>query len=534
MSKPSKAVWITVLCLAWGFDFLFWRKPPGISFPIFTLLCLAVGLYLARREGLRPARTSLSLVLLVILFSLLTLFRQEPLTLLTNSMLAIFLMAILAQTFLGGRWLAYSFVDYAWGFLRLGFSAISAGLDQWIQERKNPELQPAAEPSTSAGSVALRQHTIPVLRGILLASPVLALFAFLLASADPVFSLGLNNFLSLFRIQNLPEYLFRLFYILILAYLLAGVFLHALTHSKDERLIGLENSRFASFLGLTEAVIVLGSVDLLFTSFVGVQFRYFFGGHANISIEGFTYSEYARRGFGELVAVAFFSLLLFWGLSMIARKEPSGQRRLFAGLGIALVILVAIILASAFQRMLLYEQAYGFTRLRAYTHVFMIWLGILLAVVAMLELSKQLRLFAGAVLFAAIGFVLSLTLLNVDGFIARQNISRAQAGQPLDITYLTSLSADAVPILVELGASPALPAPVRFQVRVSLACQAAAIESQKNKAWQSFQLPVYQAQRALNQHLEEWQSYPTNLNEFGRWVVKVDGKEQFCDEPVPE
>jgi hypothetical protein len=44
---------------------------------------------------------------------------------------------------------------------------------------------------------------------------------------------------------------------------------------------------------------VLSSVVVLFSAFVIIQFQYFFGGAANISIEGYTYAEYARRGFGE-------------------------------------------------------------------------------------------------------------------------------------------------------------------------------------------------------------------------------------------
>jgi len=64
------------------------------------------------------------------------------------------------------------------------------------------------------------------------------------------------------------------------------------------------------FLGFTETAIVLGSVAGLFLAFVIIQFQYFFGGQANLGVEGFTRSEYARRGFNEMVTVGFLSLLL--------------------------------------------------------------------------------------------------------------------------------------------------------------------------------------------------------------------------------
>jgi hypothetical protein len=47
MPKNLSRFWLVVLALAWGFDFLFWKKTPGISFPIFVILSLAGGLYLA-------------------------------------------------------------------------------------------------------------------------------------------------------------------------------------------------------------------------------------------------------------------------------------------------------------------------------------------------------------------------------------------------------------------------------------------------------------------------------------------------------
>ena len=134
----------------------------------------------------------------------------------------------------------------------------------------------------------------PVLRGIVIALPVIAIFASLLSSADPIFANRFKDFIDLFRIDNLPEYIFRLAYILILAYLLAGTFLHAAQKSEEK----VEEKTWVSpFLGFTESTIVLGSVVLLFIAFVVIQFQYFFGGQANISIEGYTYSEYAVKGF---------------------------------------------------------------------------------------------------------------------------------------------------------------------------------------------------------------------------------------------
>ena len=50
----------------------------------------------------------------------------------------------------------------------------------------------------------------PILRGIVIALPVIAIFASLLSSADPIFATRVNEFIDLFNLENLPEYIFRI------------------------------------------------------------------------------------------------------------------------------------------------------------------------------------------------------------------------------------------------------------------------------------------------------------------------------------
>jgi hypothetical protein len=342
-------------------------------------------------------------------------------------------------------------------------------------------------------------------RGFIIALPVTAIFASLLSSADPIFAKRFADFIDLLKIDNLPEYIFRLVYILIFAYALAGAFLHAAQKS-DEKVE--EKMWISPFLGFTEAAIVLGSLTVLFVAFVVIQFQYFFGGQANISIEGYTFSEYARKGFGELVAVAFFSLLLLLGLGAITHRQTESQRRVFSGFGAGLVGLVIVMLVSAYQRLVLYESAYGFSRLRTYTHVFMIWLGLLLVGVVVLEILRRERAVGLVMLLAALGFVTSINILNVDAFIVKQNIQREVRGAAgeistqgrvdLDAQYFLDLSDDAVPSLVSAFRSKSLPEPVRVKVGASLACIRYTRDlDERELPWQSFHFSRFYAGRAL-------------------------------------
>jgi uncharacterized membrane protein len=165
-------------------------------------------------------------------------------------------------------------------------------------------------------------------------------------------------------------------------------------------------------------------------------------------------------------------------------------------LGIALVSLVFVMLLSAYYRLGLYEDAYGFSRLRTYTHVFIIWLALLLLAVVALDLLQRQRTFALAAMVALICFSASLILLNVDAFIADHNIQRAVDGQDLDVAYLASLSPDAVPALVDWYTDPALDPEIQDGVGASLAC-INADPTPRDTDWRSFNLSVWQADKAL-------------------------------------
>jgi len=159
------------------------------------------------------------------------------------------------------------------------------------------------------------------------------------------------------------------------------------------------------------------------------------------------------------------------GLSAISLRDNEVQRRIFSGLSVTVVVLVMVILVSAYQRLALYEAAYGFSRLRTYTHVVLIWIGLLLAAVVVLEVLHDERAFAAAALIGSLGFAVSLNIRNVDGLIVRQNANRATQGQGLDVPYLASLSTDSVPVLVDIYQSPAYPGLTRDAIGAVLFCR---------------------------------------------------------------
>jgi hypothetical protein len=326
-----------------------------------------------------------------------------------------------------------------------------------LQVAGNALIRPASLVSDSADWTTVREQSgrnlLPVLRGCLLALPVLLVFTCLLASADLIFAKYLDDFLNLEFLSDLLEWLWRGVLVLVVAWLVAGGLSYALKRratpdGKGALRKAIDGLKGAISLGFVEVTVVLTSVDLLFLIFVWIQFVYLFGGQVNITAEAFTYAEYARRGFFELGAVSVLTLGLILGLHQIGRRETDWQKYIFKGLSSLMVGLVLVMLASAFQRLLLYEAAFGYTRLRLYSHVFMVWLGFSF-VWFLGTLWYRPDRFALGAFVAALGFLITLNTINPDAFIARQNLARFKVTGKLDAHYLTQLSDDAIPTLAK-------------------------------------------------------------------------------------
>lgn len=514
--KNAGWLWGISLAAAWCFDQLFYDKTPGISFFLITLIFAGGGLLFAWREGFQPARRSLWLLLPVVFFSAMTFIRMEPLTVFVNVMLTLGCMALFAISLRSGLWPQFSLSDDMARLILLLVGMVWRPVDAtFVQKEKAAAIETGVGEPAAAAAPAKRANLVwPMLRGVALALPILLVLGGLLASADPIFNEQVRGLLTWFDIKHLGEYIFRGVYICFVAYALAGVYLHSLHTSADTKLIGLDRPWLPPFLGWIEAVIVLGAVDLLFALFVGVQVRYFFGGQTNINIEGYTYAAYARQGFGELIIVAFLSLMLLFSLNTITRRESAASRRAFSGLSLGLVALVGVILVSAFMRLNLYETVYGFTRLRTYPHIFMIWVGVLLVVVAGLEVTRRQRAVGLALLLVCLGFGLTLNLVSVDNLIVQQNINRTLAGNAeglsvqqdgsnsrygdrLDENYLMELSDDAIPLMVSFYEGGSLPAAAQDKLGLALACMKLGRQTSAEMPWPSFHLARLQADAAM-------------------------------------
>ena len=504
------------LVLGFAVEILFHGHGIGISFPIWATLGIVAILAASRVEGVHLARGTMALIPGILFFAAVAAVRLEPLSVVLSMLATLLLFALMVRGLLHGRLHRFGFIDLAFTWLTVPLEAV---LRPW------PTLGVAAR--QAAGDRMARSRLFSVLRGLLLALPVLVVFVALLSTADLVFGDLVGDALIWIDLERIAEFVGRGLVVLVSGIFFLGALITALRTREPRELIGEKEPILRPFVGFIESTIVLGAVVLVFGLFSAIQFQYLFGGAENIVATDYTYSEYARRGFGELVWAAFLSLSLIFALGHWGKRNDPRQLSVFKGLSTALVLMVGVALASALTRLLLYENAFGLTRLRTYTHVFIFWLAFLLVTFLVLLYLSRLRAFAPIAVGAALGFVATLSILNVDGFIAQRNLARFDATGDLDVAYLAQLTSDAFPATAEWMRKASMAAPVELTTQV--ACVAGILGAELAESpWQSFHIGRQRALSAVAGIETELGDYQIWMEGMAWHVADPEGEESLC------
>jgi two-component system sensor histidine kinase BaeS len=324
-----------------------------------------------------------------------------------------------------------------------------------------------------------------LLRTVLWSVLGISVFALLFASADALFAEWAGAILP---DVGSAEFALRVFVaVAIGGIVLAGAYLALNPPEVDrgERAVRPVAHRF-------EWLAPVLVVDAVFTVFLVAQATVIFGGHDYLRrTTGLTYAEYVHQGFGQLTVATALTLLVVWAASRKAPRETSADRAWIRGSLGVLCGLTLVVVASALYRMHVYQDAYGFTRLRLLVDVFEGWLGVL--VLATLAGGAALRAtwLPRFGLFSGVALLLALAAINPDAWIARQNIDRYQATGKVDWTYLGTLSDDAVPVLSTLPPD--------------LAECALALDGRTRDDWLEWNLGHSRARTFIKTHADGWQ-----------------------------
>jgi hypothetical protein len=428
--------------------------PPALNLSLWVASVAVAALTLHRRAALPLDRERLAWLGVGVLFAAGLSFRDDPVLKLLALGCAILSFALAAHR-PAANWVRRAGVTRYMGALTLGalhaWAASALALADAVRVRR-----------TEAGPVPGRGAVVAVARGLLIAAPLVAVFGALFMSADAVFEAAVANVFR-FDLERIAGHvaLFSILAWLSTGYLRGFVTSTDVTPASGGQLfdaVGVSAPK-AITLGITEVATALAALDLLFLAFVMVQFRYLFGGDATVQITpDLTYAEYARRGFFELVVAVVLVVPILLAADWLVDRRVGRDVVLFRGLAGVQVGLVLVIAGSALQRLRLYHASYGLTDSRFYAMALLVWIGLVICWLAVTVLRGRRDSFAFGALVSGLATVGLLFLVNPDATIARANVARiASLDGPVrfDVAYATSLSADAVPVLIDaLAAVP--------------------------------------------------------------------------------
>ncbi len=429
--------------LAVAYDILFWDKSLGINFAIFVVVYLVGFLTLCYKYSLFAQKKALFLLAPILVMTVDT-------QLYSNTMVHYWVpLFILVQLFVLTGWLpAKNPQGVLFAIRRIPLIRhFDLAIAQWGSIIRDL----SADNGTSSRAVARR-----IFIGVALALPILFFFGALFYSADQVFAGWID------KIDVEMVDLWRVIRTIGLSLLIGGIFYEVAKTGYEFTQNTTQRETKESDPIIVSVILVL--INILFGVFVFIQFKYLFGSATFVTENELTYAEYARKGFFELLVVS--------GLAtIIAQAVYRGYKSLRATpvlyiTALLLLVQTGIIAASAFTRLNLYQDVYGFTVLRLYTEWFILFLFGIFAVIGYgiisnMEFRKNFLVLWGYGL-------ISLTIvvsMNVDGIIAQKNIDRfvlklnteSSAEITTEVTfdifdsgYIARLSADVVPSLVDL------------------------------------------------------------------------------------
>lgn len=497
LTNNKKAYTILTLSIIFGivFQLLFYDKQPGLSCTL--VIALFYGAFFITFKGTLHKINFYEALLIafIILTSITFSLYDDQMQMFFNALFAITLITthtlLVTETNIH-RWYQASFLkDLLYGifcrpvlYIFKPFYFLSTFMDIKVKNGKSSTF-------------------LKVLLGLIIATPILVIVLLLLSSADMIFNNMLSGITNIFVNIQFGDFLIRAILALIFTLILFSYLFSLLLKNtyQSNFIVPVQNeclNQADTKKGLDQIIVitVLSLVNLVYLLFTAVQFTYLFGGLSAKLPSNLTYAEYARRGFFELVAVTLINLLILIIIINCTKNSSGIKRVLIKILNSVLVCCTFVMLFSAHFRMSLYENTYGYTYLRLFTHGFMFFiLALLIAALIKIWYEKLILLKWYLIITAAAFLVLNFS--NINAQIAKNNIEVYHRTGKIDVYYLTNLSAEAVPYTAKFYTEISKKDPDKAEALEAYLKEQKERLEQSGKSWQSFSLSRSEAVKAL-------------------------------------
>ncbi len=285
---------------------------------------------------------------------------------------------------------------------------------------------------------------VKALVGIACAIPVLIIIVPLLISSDTAFE-GFFTYILASTFKTLLKAIFGV-----------GLCLFVISYGFTLRKQRVGELKQNNFNGIDNIYIIsfLSVISVLYLLYLYSQLAYFFSAFSGFLPEGydFTASEYARRGFFEMAAIAAINLFIIYLSLGLSTKKDGKTGMPIKIMSTFIALFTMLIIATALSKMVLYIESFGMTVLRITTSAFMMFLGVVFISVLLKVYIPKVKVLKTA-LVAAGCVLMILGTVNVNAFAAKFNYDRYVDGSlpNIDIEALYELGDEGVPYITQLA-----------------------------------------------------------------------------------
>ncbi len=430
MKENFNVFGLLTIAYACFYTFCMYQNPSGITFLLFVAGSLIYICYCLAKLEVSLKKNSVFYMISMILLAVSTFCTDDDRIIFFNKV-GIFLLAIsmlLVIFYQTEKWNLGKFINAIWESCKKTLEALPAPVSdaRWYFKNKM--------------DVKNRKY-LYALAGLVITIPLFVVVMLLLTSADAVFMDMTKSMLRGFSIDSIVQAGGMVCVMFLASYCMLAQFC-----KKPVREEVKDSRKGEPLLAIPVAAIL----SLVYLVFSWVQIKGLFMG--KMKLPGFyTYAEYAREGFFQLLAVGILNLVLV--LVCLCYFRPSKVLRTVITV---MSLCTFIMLASSAMRMLIYIQYYYLTFLRilvlwSLAVLFLIFVGVIIYIQ-----KESFPLFRYSMVVVTCLY-LGLSFGHPDYWIAKVNIENMREDRSdffkgeayEDYGFLSYLCADATPVMAE-------------------------------------------------------------------------------------
>lgn len=414
------------------YTFCLYKNASGITYPFFIGGTLFYFFLSLKKLGLSAKKDSAFYVISLLLLGI-SVFCTDSSAIINMNKMGIFVLAFVLMIHNFHEDNDWSFSKYFAAIFQTAFGSIGeigrpfSDLSLYQQSKKEE-----GNTKNSTGKL--------IAIGLLISVPLMIFVLLLLCSADMVFASVMDK---LFFNIRLPQNLFGICFSLLFSFFASYCIITRLEKRKIKKEAADRRTGEPVI-----AITVTSILSIIYMLFSGIQIVYLFAG--GTLPNGYSYAEYAREGFFQLLFICLMNL----GLVLICLSRFKENKLLKAILTV-ISLCTYIMTASSAMRMILYIQYYYLTFLRIFVLWSLLVIFLLMTGVLIHVYRQKFPLFKYSMVVVTVLYI-ALSFSHPDYWIAKCNISfmtdeetdfftdRAYS----DTYYLSRLSADAAPVLL--------------------------------------------------------------------------------------